>query len=274
MKHRVRSMVGVALMPMLLAAECLAWCGDDDQETSHQLSLTDLAGYSAALSGKPTALGAKQTDPPSRVKFKDLWNRPDRFRGRRVTVEGRVMRIFRQGPVGSFPALAEVWITSPAGDPFCVVCPQGASNDQKQAGPGDLASVPAEESKGEHEDGRMPAQGRVVHFTGTFLKMVRYAGADTNRLAPLIVGDARPVPIPVERIESNKDGAVVRGTQGDATAIKLTYWAIGLAAAGLVAVSLARWHLRGPISSSKRRLKPADFSPDSPLEFIEPLKEP
>ena len=52
------------------------------------------------------------------------------FEGRRITIQGRVSRIFRQGPVGSFPPLAEVWITSPAGDPFCVVCPQPGSTDR------------------------------------------------------------------------------------------------------------------------------------------------
>ena len=82
------------------------------------------------------------------MSFKDLWNRPDAFRGRRVTVEGRVQRIFRQGPVGSFPALAEIWIASPAGDPFCLVVPQAAG---------------------------VPKLGQTVRFTGTFLKMVRYA---------------------------------------------------------------------------------------------------
>ncbi len=273
MKHRMRWVV-IALVSMILAAEGRAFCSDDDPETSHQLSLTDLAGYAAALSGKPTAEAARETDPPFRVKFKDLWNRPDRFRGRRVTVEGRVMRIFRQGPLGSFPALAEAWITSPAGDPFCVVFPQDGSNGQKEAVPGDPASVRAEEEKGAQNNGGMPAQGRVVHFTGTFLKMVRYTGADTNRLAPLIVGDARPVPIPTERIERNKDSALPRATDDGDAAIKLTYWALGLAAAGLVAVGLARWHLRGPILPSRRHMKSADLGPDPPLEFIEPPNEP
>ncbi len=260
MKHCGRLKV-IVLVSMILTAEGRASCSDDDPETSHQLSLTDLAGYARALSGKPTAEGARETDPPFRVKFKDLWNRPDRFRGRRVTVEGRVMRIFRQGPLGSFPALAEVWITSPAGDPFCVVCPQGGSNGQKEAGRGDPASVQAEEDKSEKKDSGMPAQGRVVHFTGTFLKMVRYAGADTNRLAPLIVGEGRPMPIPAERIESNKDGALSRAMNDGSAAIKLTYWALGLAVAGLVAVSLARWHLRGPIASLQTPHEVGRFGP-------------
>lgn len=81
MRHCGRLSV-IVLVSMILAAEGRAFCSDDDPETSHQLSLTDLAGYATALSGKPTAEGTRQSDPPVRVKFKDLWNRPDRFRGR------------------------------------------------------------------------------------------------------------------------------------------------------------------------------------------------
>ena len=87
MKHCGHLMV-IVIVSMILAADGRAFGSDDDQETSHQLSLADLAGYAAALSGKPTADGARQTDPPFRVKFKDLWNRPDRFRGRRVISRG------------------------------------------------------------------------------------------------------------------------------------------------------------------------------------------
>ncbi len=76
-----------------------------------RLGLADLAGYRAALSGKATADDAGAADPPAQVRFRDLWERPDAFRGRHVIVEGRVVRIFRQEAVGSFPALAEVWIT-------------------------------------------------------------------------------------------------------------------------------------------------------------------
>ena len=91
----------------------------------------------------------------------------------------------------------------------------------------------AEEDKSARNDGGMPAQGRVVQFTGTFLKMVRYAGADTTRLAPLIVGDRQPV------TDSGRAGSrAIRmvlpfaRTDGDA-AMKLIYWALGLARGGL-----------------------------------------
>jgi hypothetical protein len=272
MKHGMRLMA-IVLMSTTLGPLGWASCSSDDAETSHQLSLADLPGYSAALSGKPTAPGATKADPPFHVKFKDLWNRPDLFRGRRVTVLGRVMRTFRQGPLGSFPALAEVWITSPVGDPFCVVFPQPGSNSEKKADPNDPALVQAEQAKGKHEAGGMPGQGRLVQFTGTFLKMVRYAGADTNRLAPLIVGDGFPMVIPSEPIESKNDGALLGATQDGDTATKLTYWALGLAVAGLVAVTLARWHLRVPIARARRRATSAEVTVDPPLEFTEPPQD-
>ena len=119
----------VLMAVILVAPRCRASSLDDNPQTSHQLTLADLAAYRAALSGKPTADDARLSDPSAQVKFKDIWNRPDVFQGRRITIQGRVARIFRQGPVGTFPPLAEVWITSPAGDPSCVVFPQPGSTD-------------------------------------------------------------------------------------------------------------------------------------------------
>src|SRR5262245_60405750 len=82
-----------------------------DPETANPLSLADLAGYRVALAGEPTDRSASADEPPARVGFRDLWDRPEQLRGRRVTVQGRIARIFRQGAVGSFPPLAEIWIT-------------------------------------------------------------------------------------------------------------------------------------------------------------------
>ena len=159
--------------------------GQDDQ-----LSLADLVGYRAALSGKATADDARPADPPARVGFRDLWERPDAYRGRRVTVRGRVARIFRQGPVGSFPPCSRSGSSRPAGDPFCLVFPQDRRTRPKRPrsiGP-DVRPKPS----------AVPGPGRTVRFTGTFLKMVRYAAGDGERLAPLIVGDRPPGPAPAE----------------------------------------------------------------------------
>jgi hypothetical protein len=215
-----------------------------------RLGLADLAGYRAALSGKATADDARAADPPARVHFRDLWNRPDAFRGRHVIVEGRVLRIFRQGPVGSFPALAEVWITSKSGDPFCLVSPQ--------AGPTSIA---------------IPEPGQDVRFTGTFLKMVRYAANDGARLAPLVVGDRPPTAQPAD--------AVLRAIEGHVPGASLSLdpwswspatWALGLSTAALAGCLLAWWHLT-TLSQKPRRKTMTPNTADPPLEFIEPGNE-
>jgi len=169
----------------ILALVCSTGSVADDSESSHQLTLADLAAYRAALSGKATGENAKTSDPPLPVAFSDLWNHPDAFRGRRVTIHGRLERTFRQGPIGSFPALAEVWIVSPAGDPFCVVVPHDVGTSilaLKDSSLEDRAAPTA-----------IPEPGQKVQFTGTFLKLVRYAGGDGARLAPLIVGAQPPM---------------------------------------------------------------------------------
>src|SRR5262249_55378889 len=97
---------------------------DADRERDDRLGLTDLAAYRAALSGKATADDARPSDPPVPVGFRDLWERPEAYRGRRVTIRGRLERTFRQGAVGTFPPLVEAWIFSTSGDPFCVVFPR------------------------------------------------------------------------------------------------------------------------------------------------------
>lgn len=157
----------IVLMSVILVPRCRASTLDDPPQASHQLSLADLAGYRAALSGKATADDARTSDPPTQVKFKDLWNRPDVFRGRRITIQGRVSRIFRQGPVGSFPPLAEVWITTPAGDPFCVVYPQPGSTDDDlpqtatsvQALAGEKAVFLEQEQRNAEQTAAMPELG-------------------------------------------------------------------------------------------------------------------
>ncbi len=258
-----------------VGAECRALFADsDDDGTSHQLSLADLTGYRAALAGKPTADQARATDPPAEVKFKDLWNRPDVFQGRRVVVQGRVVRSFRQGPVGSFPPLAEVWITSPAGDPFCVVFPRPGASGGKEAGSINVSATPPEKKNRDTASEEMPRAGGMVRFTGTFLKMVRYAGADTTRLAPLIVGDRTPVLISSEPAGSQVDAALTSTLRGSGSAIRLACWALGLAAAAMAAVALARWHLRAPARLASPRVKFTDKTPDPPLEFLEPPAEP
>ena len=212
------------------------------------------------------------------MSFKDLWNRPDAFRGRRVTVQGRVERIFRQGPVGSFPALAEVWITSPAGDPFL----RGRSPGERHRHFTGKRSRPGRPG---HITELVPELGQTVRFTGTFLKMVRYAAGDGARLAPLVVGDQPPVPAqkaakPNGAGFPRTDYGVSRGghpdNRGGRWPTSLSNWVLGLILMALAAGALAWQHLRAPsrrtgISNEGRSTAAADL--DHSLEFIEPRDE-
>jgi hypothetical protein len=261
--------LAIAQISVVVAPICRASYFDDNPETSHQLSLADMAGYRAALSGKPTADTARASDPPVETNFRDLWNHPDLYRGRRVSVQGHVARIFRQGAIGSFPALAEVWITSPAGDPFCVVFPQS----------GPTGFDDPEERHSNTERGiALPELGQVVRFTGTFLKIVRYAGSDGPRLAPLIVGERQPERVALKAaVDHSAEETGSLGKGGDrqsGAALGPVYWALALATLAVSAVILARWHLRLPVKPAGGRKMSSCSIPDPPLEFIEPRDEP
>jgi hypothetical protein len=159
----------------------------DEPEGGSPLTLADLADYRKAFTGDATVDVAKPGEPAIEVSFKDLWETTSLSRGRRVIIKGRVERIFRQGPVGAFPALAEIWLMSPAGDPFCLVAPQ--------------LDIPRNTSATSHGDTRLvtmnksPELGQAIQFTGTFLRMVRYAASDGARLAPLVVGNCASVSV-------------------------------------------------------------------------------
>jgi hypothetical protein len=240
---------------MVVALGSWAHCLADDRDTKHQLNLADLPGYRAALDGKPAAGSTEAGGAPKAVSFRDLWNQPDTFLGHRVIVTGRVERIFRQAAVGNFPPLAEVWITAPAGDPFCVVFAQP-----------NLA----------------PEVGRSVRFTGTFLKVVSYAASDGKRLAPLIVGDQPPV---YESDEPHKNGAASssnnpaevfqtiggrnsRLEQDRQSSFEMS-WVLALATAAFAAGIIIWQHLR--MAQQRQRVArqrhhlPAEEEP--PLEF-------
>ncbi len=191
-----------------------------------------------------------------------------------MTVRGRVVRTFRQGSVGSFPPLAEVWITSAAGNPFCAVFPQPPVSDEESKRSGARIEAHAEK---ETDAGRADVRalsGQTVRFTGTFLKMVRYAGADGPRLAPLIVGDQRPAVGSPQPTEARTDHVFIGTSGGGRTAIQIAAWALGLAVAAMAAFTLARWHLRAPVPITGGRTKSAAVIPDPRLEFIEPPDEP
>jgi len=274
-----------ALVSSIILAPGL--CGSsvaDDTETNRRLTLADLAQYRAALSGKPTADHSQAVTPPTRVTFKDLWNHTESFRGCRVTVQGRISRIFRQGPVGSFPPLAEVWIASPAGDPFCAVFPQPESHKSSErelgralaAVVGGTACSAAENHRPAAHVPSIPRLGQTVRFTGTFLKMVHYEAGDGGRLAPLVVGDQVPAPFSseVETDRSSPMGSTLIvnpvGTGSQAGAgIEIVYWTIGLVLGALGAVILARRHLMAPSRVGAGRNATSSVGSGPPLEFID-----
>ena len=172
------------------------------------LGIADLAAYRAALIDQP---GSTSEGSPVAVGFRELWSHPEVYQGRRVQVQGRVVRRFRQGAFGTFPPLAEVWAVSPAGDPFCLVYPEP---------PARSASEPT----------------GTVRFVGTFLKRLRYQGGDGPRLAPLIVGPKPPTAL--ERASSKAPNS--------SRSIPWLDWMVGLVAATFVALVLAWQHLRRP----------------------------
>jgi hypothetical protein len=260
--------IATFLVTFSLVLGCGAWSFADKAESTHQLSLTDLAKYRAALAGKATADDARSSDTPARVSFKDLWNRPDALRGRRVILEGRVQRIFRQGPLGSFPALAEIWIASPAGDPSCLVVPQQSGTGSPPVSDDDL--------EGRATPQRALKLGQTVRFTGTFLKMILYAAGDGGRLAPLVVGDQPPVPVPADAKANRASSFTLDNVVGLWTRSPGS-WLVALTLALLAAGVLARQHLRAPMRrratmSSRRRVY--STGPDPPLEFIDPRDDP
>lgn len=277
MKNRLAFLSRFAMAAFLIIGLCAnadSFDIDDRSETRSQLTLADLAAYRAALSGRATADAAQPNDVAVEVSFKELWDQAERFRGRRVIVKGRIQKIFRQGPVGHFPALAEIWISSSAGDPFCLVVPQ-ENNIVVSA-----SDVPVVEPAGSSL--AFPALGETVRFTGTFLKMVRYSGGDVARLAPLVVGDRTPVrSFSLKRAAGAKPSDSRAGGPIDkrlAPALRSPLsWLLAVTVVAVGAGLLARRQLHSPsrlrsryrrfIETTKRR------SPDPPLEFIDPPNE-
>lgn len=233
-----------------------AQSGGDDLES--RLGLADLAAYRAALSGKATADNAHAADLARPVTFRDLWHHPETWRGRRVQVQGRVARIFRQDAVGSFPPLVEAWLSTPEGDLFCVDFPTGG----------------------------VPEPGQQVTFSGTFLRAIRYAGNDQPRLAPWIVGDRPPSSVIVARTVGEPAAAALRA-MGASPAPELDMemdqdrrleswspagWMLGIAL-GLIGAAVLAWqHLRQPVSAKRsgtRHKNQGSAAADPPLVFVE-----
>jgi hypothetical protein len=272
----------LAVVAAILAAPVP--CLGDDVDTARKLNLADLPDYRAALDARPADDRAQAGDGPKPVQFRDLWNNSQAYLGRRVIIRGRVERIFRQAAVGQFPPLAEVWIMSPAGDPFCVVFAQhqplseGLKRDQDQR--------PAAEFDGRRREDTarsMPEIGQTVQFAGTFLKMISYAAPDAKRLAPLIVGPQPPRSepdggqSPGAAARSDHAASVLEAIGGRSSKPRadqdLRWGATGILALALAvgAAGIITWqHMRAPSRrrQSGRQHRDSPRPDDPPLEFI------
>ena len=254
---RVRGCVALALFARLSPAS-----GQTDKPDD-RLGLADLPAEHAALSGKATIDGPEAHAPPQSVTFRELWNHPETWRGRRVRVQGTIARVFRQGAVGSFPPLAEAWLSTPEGDLLCVVFPQEDRRGQKTHS----KAGPAQNTRNEPAPARElePEPGRRVTFTGTFLKTIRYPAADLARLAPLIVGD-RPPTMTMETAvggESATAGALRARSETRPRSEVWTpaAWVLSLAL-GLAAAAVLAWqHVRGAPPSKRKRPLDARSAP-------------
>jgi hypothetical protein len=179
------------------------------------IGLADLEAYRMALSSKPD-------ESAPLVLFRDLWDRPEAYAGKPVTVEGRLARRFKQPRLGDFPPLVEAWVVSEVGDPFCIVFAE--------------------------ENGTNPLEiGSSVRFSGKFLRRIKYQAGDTARIVPLIVGPGSPSLLAGSQSET--DRAIE-------TASKMVECVMALGISAMVMFLLVRLHFSRQVGPPRR------FEPD------------
>lgn len=207
-------------------------------EDDGPIGLADLAAEHAAATGRDAS-----TEPPKAVGFRALWDHPDAWRGRRVIVRGRVARVFRQAAFGNFPPLVEAWIEEPPGNLFCAVFkPDGG-------------------------DARTVAAGASVAFTGTFLRRLRYAADDGDRLAPLIVGPEPP------RIEERAPSQSLEfRPDAPASAWSDSTWGVGLFVGLAMVAALLAWRTLSRPAPIRRGRRSTSADPEP--QFLDPQREP
>ncbi len=153
------SMTSLILSAMILILQVV----DDDPPEGSPFSQADLPLYAKAL--KDSTLGGS----PQIVSFGALWKDPAAFTGKRIRIHAKVELEFRQGASGAFPPLCETWAFDARGNPYCLVWP-------------------LEERKSKSIE-----PGSEVDFEGVLVRLIEYESREGSRLAPLIVGAARPV---------------------------------------------------------------------------------
>lgn len=215
-------------------------------------SSSDLEAYRRALdetaandSNSESESGSKTaTTAPPRVGFADLWRNRAELEGRRVTIEGRLARRFRQPSIADFPPLAEAWIMTRPGEPVCVVHPIGVEDSEPGPGPG------ANRGSG---SGSGPAVGSRVRFTGRFLRLIQYEAEDGPRYAPLLVGGDPPRAVAVGPDGAAEDDRPFAAVKRGIDAI------LAVCLAGLVGLLMLRVHFLKPIPPRRRAEPPPEF---------------
>ncbi len=189
------------------------------------LDLEDLAAYRLAL--EPPDDPGSIAETPVAVRFRDLWDEPESYRGRMVTLEGRLVRRFRQNDLGTFPPLSELWLQTEEGNLFCAVYP--SSEEGSSETPTDIEL------------------GDQIQVEGVYIKRLRYAAEDVPRVAPLIVGSQAPTVVR-STSEDQRDW-----DRRDRLIRRLFEVVIAMILIALVAVS---WLLRTPERPRNRHREP------------------
>jgi hypothetical protein len=218
---------GVALC-LLIAACCSPAVSQEDAP----LTIADLDAYRSALRAD-----GPDAPKPEPVTFGDLWERPEAYLGRRVAIEGRAARRFRQPSIGEYPPLVELWIASRVGNPTCVVYP-------------------------DPEGGDPTPLGATVRFVGTYQKRLEYRASDEPRLAPLLVG-----PEPPEILRGP-----AKGRWQPIGPFREVDWIVGAIVAAAVVSAIARQILARP-SPRRGRRQQADLD-GPPPEFVDGPADP
>ena len=97
-------MVLVAFLCALAFFARLSPASGQTDKPDDRLGLADLPAEHAALSGKATIDGPEAHAPPQSVTFRDLWNHPETWRGRRVRVRGTDRQGLSPGSRRQLPA--------------------------------------------------------------------------------------------------------------------------------------------------------------------------
>ena len=159
----------ISFTTFILALGWFVWSFADEFEATHELTLADLTAYGEALSDKVTASNGETSEPSQAVSLNDSRRNPTCI----AAITSRFKDVSSEslpGPGRQFSPLAEIWITSPAGDPFCLVVPQKYEEPLSR---NDLG--PSRRAQSTH----LPQPGLTVRDSQeTFLKMVRFAAGD------------------------------------------------------------------------------------------------